>query len=375
MEQFFSNANSSVIKYAFSIIIFLHGAIHLMGFVKGFSLYDIENLPDTISRTQGVLWFVAFVLFALSGTGFFYDRSFWTFTAVAGLVLSSVLIAGMWHEARFGMIPNLVILVVAVHSLTACSMQKIANRETSMILTPVTIPGDDIISQDDLKVLPEPVSRWLMTTGITGKPPIRVARCEQSALLRMKPGQKEWYTAQALQYSTTENPSFIWTVKMKISPLISIEGRDKFVDGKGEMLIRMNSVLNVVNEKGSMLDEGTLQRFLGELVWLPSLALSPYITWEEIDRHSALATMSYMGTTGSGVFHFSEDGEFVKFVAMRYMGNEPGSQRYPWIITADAYSVFDGIRVPSRMEATWKLDEGDWTWLKLEVSDIKYNTF
>jgi hypothetical protein len=25
------------------------------------------------------------------------------------------------------------------------------------------------------------------------------------------------------------------------------------------------------------------------------------------------------------------------------------------------------------MTSTWKLDEKDWTWLKLEVTDIKYN--
>jgi len=31
------------------------------------------------------------------------------------------------------------------------------------------------------------------------------------------------------------------------------------------------------------------------------------------------------------------------------------------------YKLFEGIKVPAIMSATWKLDEGDWTWMKLEV--------
>ncbi|MDN5330561.1 MAG: hypothetical protein PWP35_2348 [Bacteroidales bacterium] len=37
------------------------------------------------------------------------------------------------------------------------------------------------------------------------------------------------------------------------------------------MLIKVNSLIPVVNEKGNKLDEGTLQRYLGEIVWFPSL--------------------------------------------------------------------------------------------------------
>jgi len=221
--------------------------------------------------------------------------------------------------------------------------------------------------------LPAPVYKWIKTTGVIGSPPIKSAFCKQKAFMKMKPGQKKWYSAEALQYSTTSPPAFLWTVKMDMLPIIKITGRDKYIDGKGEMLIRMNSLINIVKERGEKLDEGTVQRYLGELVWLPSLAISPHISWEAIDDFSAKATLNYKGTSGSGVFYFNENGDFVKFVAMRYMGNKPDSIKYPWVLTVDEYSVFEGIKVPSKMEATWKLDEGDWTWLKLEVIDIEYN--
>lgn len=116
-----------------------------------------------------------------------------------------------------------------------------------------------------------------------------------------------------------------------------------------------------------------MQRFLGEMAWFPSLSLSPFITWKQISDTSAVATMEYMGTKGSGTFYFSADGDFTKYVALRYKENEPTSKKYEWVLLVNDYNTFEGIRVPSKMTATWKLEEGDWTWLKLEVTDIKYN--
>jgi hypothetical protein len=37
------------------------------------------------------------------------------------------------------------------------------------------------------------------------------------------------------------------------------------------------------------------------------------------------------------------------------------------------YATFEGITAPAKMISTWKLDSGDWTWLKLEVTEIRYN--
>ncbi|MFP4366525.1 MAG: DUF6544 family protein [Bacteroidales bacterium] len=360
-------------KYIFSVLIFLHGTIHLMGFVKGFNLASIEGLSGNITRTAAIFWLLAFILFVVSGTGYLAGKLFWPVTAIAALVISAILITGMWSETKYGMIPNLIILAVTITFLSSCSISKMVSREKDNILSGLTFSDDVLITETDIAGLPVPVYNWLKSTGIVGKPKIYCARINQTALMKMKPGQKDWYKAEALQYTTTENPAFIWTVKMNMAPVIKIKGRDKFVDGKGEMLIRMNSLVNIVNEKGEKLDEGTLQRYLGELVWLPSLATSPYITWEQIDDFTAKATMTYKETEGSGVFHFNEHGDFVKFTALRFKGNENDARRHNWVLTVDDYSFFEGIKVPSKMKATWELDEGDWTWLKLEVINIRYN--
>lgn len=361
-------------KYLFSIIVFVHGAIHLMGFVKGFKLGEIQNLSSDISKISAIFWLVAFALFAMSAIGFLLGKNFWLVFAVPAVVISSVLIFNTWSDAKFGMIPNVIILVVVAVSLSSYNMNKMITRETQEILSGIHSSASKIITNSDGNELPAPVYKWIQNTGMVGKQAIQSAYIKQKALMKMKPEQKDWNPAEAEQYSVIDVPAFIWNVNMEMTPLIKIKGRDKFVDGKGEMLIKINSLINVVNEKGERMDEGTLQRYLGELVWFPSLALSPYISWEAIDDYSAKATMSYKGTTGCGTFYFNEKGDFTKFIALRFKGNEADAKRYPWVLTVDDYAVFEGIKVPSKMKATWKLDEGNWTWLDLEITDIKYNT-
>jgi hypothetical protein len=92
-----------------------------------------------------------------------------------------------------------------------------------------------------------------------------------------------------------------------------------------------------------------------------------------MDSLTAQATMTWDGTTGSGLFYFSEAGEFRKFIAQRWMGSGNDATLHEWIITAHKSDTFTGIRIPVDLEATWKLESGDWTWLRLKIIDIEYN--
>ncbi|ERM84687.1 hypothetical protein P872_23545 [Rhodonellum psychrophilum GCM71 = DSM 17998] len=360
-------------KIILFIILFLHGAIHLLGFLKAFGISEIGPLSAEISRPMGLVWLLVTVLFLVAGILSLLNVSWWIHPALIAVMLSSFLMVFFWADTKYGMIPNLIILSAVILAYSSDSFYKKIARETSEILATINLSEQTLVSEDDLKNLPAPVSKWMHITGIMGKPKIKSGRIVQHALMKMKQDQKDWYHAAALQYTTTEEPAFIWTVNLNMMPGIHIKGRDKFENGTGEMLIKMNSLVKIVDEKGEKINEGSLQRFLGESVWFPSLALSPYIKWKIIDNYSAKATMTYKGTSGSGVFYYNEQGDFVKFIAMRYQGNKPDSKTYPWVLTVDEYSVFEGIKVPSRMKATWELETGSWTWLDLEIKDIQYN--
>ncbi|MFP4557223.1 MAG: DUF6544 family protein, partial [Bacteroidales bacterium] len=360
-------------KYILSTIMLIHGAIHLMGFAKGFNLANIENLQSEIPKLAALLWLVVFLLFALSGIFYWLNSNIWMLFASLATVISVILIIANWSDAKFGIIPNIVIAIAIVFSFSSCAFSKKIKSETQYILNSVDEYSKEIVSENDIAHLPTPVKSWLNTSGVIGKERIQTVWLTQNFLMKLKPQQESWHNATAQQYFTVDKPAFIWTVDMKMSPIIHIKGRDKFVDGKGEMQMRMNSIINLGKETGHKMDEGTLQRYLGEMVWFPSAVLSPYVTWEEIDSLTAKATMNYQGTTGSGTFYFNQQGDFVKFSALRYKGNDPDAKRYEWVIDVDEYAEFEGVRIPSKCRATWKLEEGDWTWCKLEITEIKYN--
>ena len=360
-------------KIVFLIIVLIHGLIHLLGFVQSFGFKEIKELTLPISKSMGFIWLTATILFLTYGLLYFLDSKYAWLFGIAAVVISQIIIILFWQDAKFGTIPNIIIILVSITLLGYYNFQKFTQQETDYLLSRNKITENSIVDENDIEHLPEPVKNWLHNSGAVGKPFISIGKVKQKAEMKMKPEQKNWMTATAIQYTTINNPAFIWTVDVKMNSLLHFQGRDKFENGKGEMLIKMNSLITVVNEHGEKLDEGALQRYLAEMVWFPSLALSPYITWEQIDSLSAKATMNYKGTSGSGTFYFNSKGDVTKFFALRYKDNNEGAKRYGWTINISDYKTFEGIKVPAKMAATWKLDKGEWTWLKLEVTDIKFN--
>ncbi len=360
-------------RLIFALMLMIHSAIHLLGFLKAFNLARIPELQADVSRIAGVFWLTAFILFGGAAIAYLLKNGNWHLLALPGLVISTILLIGAWSDARFGLLPNLVVLLVLFVSFSNLRMERMIAGEVSAMLAAVdTTPGKPIRS-GDLESLPAPVARWLANCGIIGRPPIKSGMVSQRARLKMKPEQKNWYRAEAEHYFSTEPPAFVWALDLNLMPLLGIKGRDKFSSGRGEMLVKLLSAIKVIAEQGAKLDEGTLQRYLGEIVWYPSAALSSHIRWQELDDSSAMAELDYKGTRGSGIFHFNEQGDFSSFSALRFLGNDPAAERYEWIVTAEEYTEFSGIRVPSRMSAAWKLDAGDWTWLQLEISAIEYD--
>jgi len=360
-------------KVIFLIIVLIHGLIHLLGFVKGFELREVKELTLPISKPMGVVWLTSTFLFLTYGALYLLNSKYAWLIGLIAVILSQVLIILFWKDAKFGTIPNIIILVVSIVLFGYYNFQKIIQQETTQLLNKSVSAENRPLNESDLTILPEPVKKWLKNSGVIGKPFISYGKVTQIAEMQMKPEQDNWMTATAIQYTTIDNPAFIWSVDVKMNSLLNFQGRDKFDDGKGEMLIKMNSLFNIVNERGEKLDEGTLQRYLGEMVWFPSLALSPHITWEQIDENKAKATMTYKGTSGSGTFYFNSDGDVTKFSALRYKGNETDAKRHDWDMNILEYKTFEGIKVPAKMTSTWKLDDKDWTWLKMEVTDITYN--
>jgi hypothetical protein len=265
----------------------------------------------------------------------------------------------------------LVLLVIIISMIANYRFNRIVHNEVNAFFSSVE-NKHEVIQQSDLNDLPQPVQKWLQYSQVVGKEKIVAARTKQEVNIRLKEDQP-WMNAQAEQYFRTEEPGFIWAVDIKMAPFVHITGRDKYSEGKGNMLIKVLSLFTVANGSGKEIDQGSLLRYLAETAWVPSAALNQYIQWEGIDSNSAKATMSYQGITASGVFTFNEQGEIQSFVAQRYGEFEGDYRMETWLCEMKEYKEFNGVKIPSQGDITWKLKTGDFHWYHFNVEEMEYN--
>jgi hypothetical protein len=83
------------------------------------------------------------------------------------------------------------------------------------------------------------------------------------------------------------------------------------------------------------------------------------------------ATTHQQSVTGSVVLHVNEQGQLTHVTADRYMGEH--GQLTPWSVQALDYQEVCGMHIPTRVEVTWHLASGDFTWFRVEITEIEYN--
>lgn len=366
-------------KFLFSVAIIIHGLIHLMGFFRGSELAKVNEFsaapvsPEKNISLIAVLSLIGCLLFMISAIGYYIGKSWWWIPCLLAIILSQTLIVLYWKEAKWGTLANLVILAGVIVGFGQWKFKVMVKSEVNQLYAPITIQDNTVVTKEMLNGLPEPVQNWLSNSGIIGKKRIQTLRLKQKGSMRSEPKETTWSLMHAEQYITIDEPSFIWKAHIQIKPAISIQARDKYVNGKGEMKIKILSLIPIANSTGYQVDQGTLQRWLAEICWFPCAALSPFIKWEPIDDSSAQATLAYKGVSGSATFYFNEQGDITACTADRFMSSGKNISLEKWEVKSTEYGIMDGIRIPVKSEATWKLTTGDFTWLKLEITNIEYN--
>jgi hypothetical protein len=362
-------------RSALLILIGIHGIIHLFGFIKAFDLSEFNTITQFISKTYGIFWLLACDLFMATFVLYLCHSKYWLLSGLLAVILSQLLIISLWSDTKFGTIANLIILIALIIGYAGYHFNNKIKSERIALFENAHITNHTIVTQEAISKLPPIVQKWLTNSGVVGKTSIANVHITQELLLKMKPEQEDWYPGTAEQYFTIQPPAFNWNINTKMNPVLEVVGRDKFEKGQGEMIIKLCSLIPVANAKNNnKVNQATLQRFLAEMVWFPSAALSPYIKWETVNDFCAKATMDYQGTKGSGEFYFDTNGNFTKFVAMRFR-DANAIEATEWTVTATKTEQRHGINIPVECEAKWKLNSGQWTWLKLKIKDIQYNLY
>jgi hypothetical protein len=358
-------------KMALAALICLHGLIHLFGFLKAYGLGEFPMLTENYSRIHGLIWLLASVLFLLALFFLFMNPGVWPWLGLLAVILSQILIALSWSDAKHGSWINLLLFMVVISHIAENRFNARVENEVRQLFA----EQEESLKLPDystgMRYLPPAVENWIQRSGFTGDHEIRKVHLKQSGKMRTSPGGR-WMQFTAEQWFSLKEPGFVWKTRVKMIGPIFLSGRDRLISGNGSMDILLASVIPVVREKDDpKIDQGTKIRFMAEICWFPPAAREPYLHWEPLENNSARASFSEDRSI-SGVFQFNSSGEMISFQAERYMGSGENARKQTWKVNNSSYAEFGKVRIPDKSEVFWVLEEGEFHWLSLEITEISY---
>jgi hypothetical protein len=230
-----------------------------------------------------------------------------------------------------------------------------------------------LITEDMLADLPAPVQRYLDFTGVVGKPWVDTVHLKQTG--RFRQGlERPWMPMTVEQSYTVYPPAFIWNARFKVAGLPLLRARDKYEAGHGHMFGKLAGLFTVFDVRGEQLDQGTMVRYLSEMIWFPSAFLGENIKWDGVDDHTARVTFSDHGNSVSGLMHFDETGKLTNFTAERYREIEGEFFLDAWSTPITKYGLMAGLNLPIGGQAVWNLPDGDLVYAEVEITEITYNS-
>ena len=367
-----------MVRLLFTALLIVHGLIHLIGFSKEWKIgpttllsgKTLFPLSAGAAKFAGICWLITFLIWMITLACFTLKKdSFWIAALIAG-VLSQLLIIIYWHDAKYGTIANVIVLVAVIINIARVSFDKRVGKELSSLLAARSTYSKEL-RNDSATSLPPVVEKWLNVTRSTSVIPSQVKLTQQGAM-RSKPAA-DWMSFIARQHFTTDPPGFIWNARINAPGYVTIAGRDKFENGKGNMLIKPLYLFTLANSTGKEIDQGTMLRYMGELIWFPEAANKEYFEWAQIDSVTATLKMSFKGVSAEGTFVFDEKGFVRRFSAQRFGDFDGEFRMETWEVKVIEYTEMNDHLIASKCDVTWKLKDGDFTWLKLEIKDIAYD--
>ena len=253
-----------------------------------------------------------------------------------------------------------VVLVALIAFLLAPS--KVQSRFTAIERTflETVHPSDEVFTLQELQGYPQAIQNFYIKGGYIGKQKMSALKANFSDVPFSLGVGKPMVTIDYTQLNNADRPQRYARISSRIYGL-PFEGLDSFSEGKGSMEGYLGKFFRLFNQRGDYMDKASLVTYLAEAFFLPSVALSEAVTYEQIDALHVKATMKAYGMEVSGVFTFLENGEMVSFTTNDRMAAtfDGRLEQIPWTAQCSDYTTVDGMRVPGRLKATWHYPEGD----------------
>lgn len=360
-------------RIVFLLIVFSHGIIHLLGFLKGFGFSELKQLSLPISRPVGIVWLLSMLLFIIYGIAHIANVRYEWLVGIIAVILSQAIIFMFWKDAKLGTIPNLIILIASVVSLGSFIIN---NEFTSRVKADFsdnnTFPTD-ILTEEDISDLPIPVQNYLHLTKSVGQEKIKNFKAEFAGVMRTSADDKGM-NVQSVQYNFYQSPSryfFMSASKMGLPAT----GLHIYQNESATFQVKLLNWITVVDAEGEKMTKGETVTLLNDMCLIaPATLIDDRIEWKTVSDTLVKAHFTNGQVKVSAELYFNEKHELVNFISYdRYETDGTTYNSYPWLTPVENYQMLNGYLLPSRGRLIYKKPDGDFTYGELEYKSVKYN--
>ena len=360
-----------------SVVVVLHGFIHLFGAAKGLGWAEVTRLVEPISTGLGAVWLAAAVVTVSAGVLLLVRVRWWWIVGAVAVVGSQAVIVASWADAKAGTIANLLLLGAVIYGWA--SQGRGGARAEYRRRAGGALAGSrstDLVTVVDLARLPAPVAGYVRQTGALGQLHVLTLRARFHGRIRGGP-TKPWMTFTGEQVNTYgPQPSRFFFMDAELLGL-PVEVLHAFEAGAATMRVRALSLFTMVNAAGAEMDRAETVTVFNDLCILaPAALVDAPVTWHVLDDHHVRGTYTYSANTITAVLTFNDDHELVDFfsddrTAVSTDGKTFTPQR--WSTPISGYRKLGSWRLGTIGKGRWHAPDGEYTYIEYDLDDITYN--
>lgn len=199
---------------------------------------------------------------------------------------------------------------------------------------------------------------------------IRGVKTTEAGQMRMSPGAR-WIPFAAEQVVDSTRSCFRWEARLDPGKVTSVTVTDAYEEGHGRLTVKVGGVIPVRRMTGPDLDKGELQRYLASIVFCPPILLNhPTLEYDAVGPLTLRIRDRRDPTRASIDLDISDDGRplICRADRPRMVGKQ--ALMTPWSATGGEFQVWEGLRLPNRLEVTWHLPEGDFSYYRGEITSL-----
>src|ERR1035438_88450 len=302
-----------MLKYAMAALLIVHGLIHFLGVAKAYDYVIVNQWTIPISRQLGIWWLVAACFFLVAASLLIVKKDYWPFIAILAVALSEAVILFSWHDAKFGTIPNILILAVALLNLGSFRFEAQYRTDVKHSLQPGKGKTIEMFTEKDLQPLPEPVQRYLRFAGVLDSPKVKNMRVVLTGQLREKGSDYFPFTSE--QYNFFDEPTRLFFMKATLRS-VTVPAYHKCINGMASRDMRYFGLFPYVQIKGAAMNQSEMVALFNDMCLLaPATLVDKRIKWQPVDSSVVTATFTNHGISISATLCFNSQGQLVDFIS------------------------------------------------------------